>query len=1318
MVLRPPAIVLAFVSMCFGATPERRDGTRVLPVIDKQDLRFVTLSAGGMELKEWIQGITQDNQGFLWFATDGGLFRYDGYTLKPYLHEPGNPNSIGSDTLNTVYKDRSGILWIGTRGNGLDKLDPALGAITHYRHQSGKDTSLAGDNVTCIYQDRSGGLWIGTNRGLDRFNQSSETFFHYRDDPGDPASPAIDQIDSLYEDRAGNFWVGTDRGLNKLDRSNGRSTHFLHDPKNPRSLGHDYVSAIREGPTGTLWLASVFGDGLSAFDVKTQEFTRYSFHSEQPGNENIRGVTSIYEDADGSLWLTTVDNGLLKLDAGRKEFSRYLNGQTTRIFEDAEGIIWIGTRNRGLLRFSRKSLAFVNYRRKVNQFPGLRNNEIQSVGADSQGNLWIGTPSGLEKLDRNTGQLTLYQHDFKKPWTLSNAPVFATAEDRSGRLWFGTYGAGLNLFNRATGKFFAYHHDPKNPDSLSTDLILCMLVDSEGILWLGTQDGGLDRYNPADGKFKTYLPRERVSALFEDRAGVLWVGTRGDGLDRFDRKSGHFTAYHHDPKAPYSLSNEFVESIHEDRRGTLWIGTQTGLHRLDSSGNSTKLATKDGLPDPNVKAILEDRRGDLWLATHNGLSHFSPQTGEFRNYFESDGLPGQNFDLLGDAACMAPDGTMVFGSSDGVSVFDPDKLSPNPYVPPIVLTDLLLFNKPVRPGRNSPLENPIWGTNALTLDHNQNIFTLEFAALSYGDPDRNRYRYRLEGLEKDWNEVDSSRRVATYTNLPAKKYILRVQGSNNDLVWNNAGISLAITVLPPWWGMWWFRTVFVIFLAALAVTAHLLRIRGLRSTAVRLELQVATRTHELEMARDAAESANRAKSAFLSLMSHELRTPLNAILGFASLLRGDVASEKHRGDLDIISRSGQHLLGMIDELLDLARIEAGRGTAEIAPCDLKRLIRDVADMMRVRALQKNLELRVAESPAFPRFVETDDPKVRQMLINLLGNAIKHTGRGSVTLRLSARAGADAEHILLNFEVEDTGIGISAEDQERIFEPFVQVGEIQRRGTGLGLAITRQYAIMLGGSIRVASAPGEGSRFRLELPATCAEPLAADSGDAERKYILAAGQPEYRILVVDDEPENRQLLLRLLQEAGFQTRLAEEGQQAVEIFRNWRPHFIWMDLRMAGVHGIEAARRVRELDGGQEVKIAALTASTNARVVEGMDDFVRKPYRASEIFDCMARHLGASYRSDSADQRPREEVAPPLRPEALAAIPDDLRAELTNALLTLDIERITPAIRRIAELDATLGLALASHAQRYAFTEVWELLRDAESSDAAQNAKAK
>jgi signal transduction histidine kinase/ActR/RegA family two-component response regulator len=408
------------------------------------------------------------------------------------------------------------------------------------------------------------------------------------------------------------------------------------------------------------------------------------------------------------------------------------------------------------------------------------------------------------------------------------------------------------------------------------------------------------------------------------------------------------------------------------------------------------------------------------------------------------------------------------------------------------------------------------------------------------------------------------------------------------------------------------------------------------------------------LAQGKAEAANRAKSVFLSSMSHELRTPLNAILGFSQLMRNAAsASEEQRQTLDIINRSGKHLLALINDVLDMAKIEAGGIAVEIAPVDLGELVRDVADLMRERAGAKNLQLVLDQSSAFPRFVRTDGTKLRQVLINLVGNAIKYTERGSVTVRLNAGSAAPDARLPLLVEVEDTGAGISAEDQARIFDPFVQVGAAtQQTGTGLGLAITRKYVELLGGRIGVESTPGRGSTFRVEVPVApvADSDLSAAAIARGRVLSLEPGQPEHRILVVEDQMENWLLLQRLLEGVGFQVRVAENGAAGVEVFQAWRPDFIWMDVRMPVMDGLEATRRIRALEGGREVKIVALTASVfgeeRANVLgAGMTDFIRKPYRAEEIFDCLARHLGVRF---VYDEMPSASAAgPPAvpRPEA-------------------------------------------------------------------------
>jgi signal transduction histidine kinase/CheY-like chemotaxis protein len=456
-----------------------------------------------------------------------------------------------------------------------------------------------------------------------------------------------------------------------------------------------------------------------------------------------------------------------------------------------------------------------------------------------------------------------------------------------------------------------------------------------------------------------------------------------------------------------------------------------------------------------------------------------------------------------------------------------------------------------------------------------------------------------------------------------------------------------------------------------------------------LERLVEERTAELARACDEAQAANRAKSVFLANMSHELRTPLNAILGFSHLLRERGASEKQRHELDIINRSGEHLLSLINDVLDVAKIEAGRSELEIAPFNLGTLIEDVTNMIQPRTAQKGLALRV-ETPQVPLFIRTDAARLRQVLINLLNNAVKFTEQGSVTLRVSAIPANKAGEVLLTFEIEDTDEGIATADQGRIFDAFVQTSAAKHHeGAGLGLTIAHQIIKLMEGTIHVESTPGRGSRFRLEIRVERVQVYeAGDVPEFERVTALAEGQQEYRILIVEDQRENWMVLEQLLQNAGFRVRVAENGAQGLKEFREWRPHFIWMDLRMPGMDGLESTRRIRACDGGREVKIAAVTASGYASersgiLDQGLDDCVRKPYRPAEIFECMARHLGVRYQGGEA-LRVSGEGTGSLAPEDLQALPDELRGELRNALMALDPARILSVIERVSLQNAALG----------------------------------
>ena len=1113
-------------------------------------------------------------------------------------------------------------------------------------------------------------LWVGTGDGLDRLDPATGSFIHYKHDARDAGSLSSNRVTTIFEDRQGNLWVGTDAGLNKLKRDTGRFSRFFHDPANPRSLGHDSVGSILEDQSGVLWVGSEFVGGLSALDVKSGEFTRYSFHSDQPGGQSVAGVTDIYEDRDGVLWLGTLDTGLLKINRERTQVMRYArqagnpNGlhdnAVKTIFEDAEGVMWVGTQE-GVSRFLKKQLPFVNYRHEPGNPHSLHDNTIRSVQGDSKGFLWIGTKLGLNRLDRRTGQVTSYLLDSRNGDSLLGNRVAAIREGRAGELWIGTYyGGGLNRFDPATRRSVTYRHDPKNPGSLSNDVVLCLLFDRQGVLWAGTDGGGLNRFDSTTGRFSAYRSdpnnpqsvSDKIRTIFEDRAGILWLATFA-GLSRFDPKTEQFTVYRHDPQNARSLSHNSVNAIREDRQGLLWVGTRYGLNQLDRSrGTFTAFTTKDGLPDDRIQAILEDGQGYLWLATHNGLSRFHPPTKTFRNYSEADGLPGKILSPYeAESSWQSQDGEMVFGSMNGVTTFYPDRLSPNPYVPPVVLTDFHLFNKPVHPGTDSPLQKPIWTTDSLTLTHTQSIFTLEFAGLSYAAPEKNRYRYRLEGLESEWNEMDSRHRQATYTSLPAGRYVFRVQASNNDGVWNEKGATLALTVLPPWWATWWFRSLMGLAFVGLIIGTYKLRIRGLQQREQQLDALVQQRTTELRAANQRAEDATAMKSMFLANMSHEIRTPMNAVIGMAYLALKTPLSEKQRDYVNKIHHAGTSLLGVINDILDFSKIEAGRIDIEAVDFRLEDVIASVTSITAQKAQDKGLEFLVDVADAVPQHLVGDPLRLGQVIANLINNAIKFTEQGEVYLRAELQDQV-GDRATLRFSVKDTGIGMTPEQAARLFQPFSQADASTTRkhgGTGLGLTICRRLVELMGGEIWLESEPGAGSTFLFTVSVGVSAALARSRAGQDRTSLAPLADRHadrlkgLRILLAEDNEINQQIAVELLEGVGATVEVANDGVEAVrKVLSQPMPSkydVVLMDLQMPEMDGYQATQKIRSDPRFASFPIVAMTAHATIEERQkcldaGMNGHVSKPIDPASLFDTLERFVAPTVKGPA---------VPPLEP---------------------------------------------------------------------------
>jgi len=846
-----------------------------------QDIRFEILSMENGLSNNIVWSILQDSRGFMWFATIDGLNRYDGYKFKVFRHDPEDPHSLSTNPLRVIYEDQTGDLWIGTSGGGLNRLDRYTEKFTHYKHDPDDPHSLSGNDVRSIYEDRNGVLWIGTTAGLNRYDRQTEMFTQFRHDPDDPQSLGHDFVTSVIEDLEGMIWVGTwGGGLDCLDPHTGIFTHYRHDPDDSYSLSNNNVWVMSQEQSGDIWIGTNNGlNKLTTNDVSSgrAHFIRYLNDPDDPLSLSNNKVRSILEDQEGNLWVGTFVGGLNKLDDELDVFFHYTNkpfeqlglsnNGVISLYEDQVGSLWIGTLGGGVNIIDRNRKPFFHYYNNPNIPQSLSNDAVRSILVDRNGVTWVGTEEGgLNRSNQDSttqiGEMTFkhYKANPNEPQSLSDNFVWAIDQDLAGILWIGTEAGGLNRFDPLNETFTHYRYQPDQPNGPSSNSIRAVLVDKSGFIWLGHRGSGLDRFDPETETITNFrnspddpnsLSANTVRALYEDSTGRLWIGTIDGGLNLFDRATETFINYKNDPSDPSSLSDNSVRAILEDQAGNLWIGTWGGgLNKLDRERGVFKhYREKDGLANDVIWGILEDNVPPqmsgpyLWISTNQGLSRFDPITESFRNYNVLDGLQANSFY---SAHAKSHEGLLFFGGSNGFNVFNPNDIVDNPHIPPIVITDFQLLNLPVPIGDDSVLERSITESNELILSHQDRIISFEFAALSYTAPAKNRYRYLLEGFENQWNEIESDRRFATYTNLNPGDYVFWVKGSNNDGVWNEDGTTLHITITPPWWGTWWFRGLLLALLAAAVYLGYQLRVRSYQARSHELEAEVALKTRELQ----------------------------------------------------------------------------------------------------------------------------------------------------------------------------------------------------------------------------------------------------------------------------------------------------------------------------------------------------------------------------------------------------------------------------------------------------------------------------------------
>ncbi len=834
-----------------------------------------------------VFSIVQDQAGLMWFGTQSGLNRYDGYNITVYKHDPMDLNTVSNDNAGNLFIDRAGMIWIGTWGGGLDRLDPRTDQFTHYFHNPDDPASLSADRVQTIFEDSRGNLWVGTSGGgLNKFDPATETFTHYRHQPNNPNSLSHDRVWRIVEDKAGRLWIATSNGLNRFDPLTETFSHYKHDPANPTSLTDNLVRTLYIDRAGTLWVGTE--TGLDRFDPPTDSFTHFKNQPNDPHSLSDNIINAIFEDSSGNIWIGTSQGGLNQFDRQSETFTHYLNdplranslsnNDVRWILEDRAGVLWVATRGGGVNKFVPTLSNFIYMGHDPNNPNTLNNNDVRAILQDRANNLWIGTKGGgLNKFDPQSGLFTVYQSDPNDPSTISSDDVRAIYEDRAGQLWLGLSGGGLNRLDPTTGDITRYLPNPDNANSLSHVDVNSIYQDRAGLLWIGTKGGGLNKFDPQTGQFTVYrhdandpnsLGNDDVYGLHQDSAGMLWVATYGGGLNRFDPATGQFVRYQYDLLDPNSLSNNDVYTIYQDQAGILWVGTANGgLNKFDpATGQFTHLGEAEGLNSQVVYGVLADEAGNLWLSTAKGLSKFNPRSNTFISYDASDGLESIGYNE--GAYYQSRTGEMFFGGTNGLLRFFPDKIKENNHPPSVVITGFS------QPGRTEPLGGqPISQLEVIELSHEDDVFSFEFAALDFTNPAKNQFAYKLEGFDQDWI-LTGNRNFATYTNLDPGEYTFQVKSANNAGVWNEQGASIRIVVTPPFWETWWFRIGALLVVAAAALTTYKLRVRSIKAQREKLRLLVNERTAELSEANENLRLLTDRLQAELAMAQHIERSLL------------------------------------------------------------------------------------------------------------------------------------------------------------------------------------------------------------------------------------------------------------------------------------------------------------------------------------------------------------------------------------------------------------------------------------------------------------
>lgn len=1023
-----------------------------------------------------IFAIAQDPQGYLWFGGKNGLRRYDGYRVERFRHNPDDSDSLSNNDISDLFVDSKGRLWIAMlSGGGMDRYDFVSQKFIHYRHDPHNPHSIGAKNVYAFAEDAEGDLWFATHEnGLNRLEHSTGLIHRY---PKQMLGLNEDSVRDLAIDRFGNIWAATaNGGLHRINFKRNEFYHYVHDPNDPSSISDNQLFRVHIDRYDNVWVGTLKG-GLNRFDRNTGAFTRFQHDVKKAASLGSGMVWDIAEDSVGDIWVATGNGALNRFNKWQNQFDRFypdeyspsaLAGTVIRLFLDSAGDFWMGTYNNRLNRLTERGAQFEVLRHSPNVPQSLLSSGILALVQDPSGKIWVASDKGLSLYDRRAGTYQHFSHDPERVGSLPKAPIRALAVEGNGRLWIGTNGQGV--WTKEPGATFFQQPLAKDGSALNDDKIWSLMTGKNERIWIGTQQGGLNWFDTKEQSFGAYqyseansnsLSNEYVWNSLEDSKGRLWVATQL-GLSLRTDAVGTFKNYKAKEQVDGWLSDSSIHALTEDAEGNLWVGTTSGLNYFNIEQQTFEVfRVTEGLADDSISAIVLDELGYVWVATQHGISRLDPNTKALRNYDTRHGI-ASNSNPRHSTAIRLSGGELLFGSVAGITVINPFAIRDNLFVPPVVLTDFYVNNKKEFVG-GSVLNRPIDFTDKVTLNYEQNVFSIEFAALNFLVPEQNQYQYKLSGFDRNWQISDARTRRATYTNLNPGRYTFLVKGANNEGVWNDVPKQLQVWIRPPWWGS---GPAYLCYAIIAVAGLYLL---------FRIQQQ---RVHATERLNRKLTELDKLKDQFLKNLSHDLRTPLNTIIGLCeNVLDGGVGqlSDKTFQHVKIIGDNGQKLIRLVDDMLDFTVANQETAALNCRYIDIETVIDRSVHWFQPYAEDKDLKLYQTITHDLPQ-IWADSNRIQQILFYLIDNAIKYTRHGYVEVV------AFSDAVNLTIQIADTGIGISDEQLATLFDGNLWPGgERGNGGNGIGLSRAKQLVQLHHGQLLVESKPFKGSVFTVIVP---------------------------------------------------------------------------------------------------------------------------------------------------------------------------------------------------------------------------------------------